>query len=207
MTTLTRLRRLTPPALGRQLSASFWARLAKHYGSPPRAYHNLRHVLSAAEWFVVWQGAWQRPCEVFAALLFHDAIYEATRSDNEAQSAALAREALAHTDIDVGLVATLIHGTALATAPPSREAGSDLALFVDCDRAVLGAAPADYARYARAIAEEYSRLPPLDYRRGRRAFLKRTIASNAQFLTPGMQERLGLQARENLAWELETLAE
>lgn len=207
MTTLHRLRTLAPPALGRQLSPSFWARLAKHYACPPRAYHNLEHVLSVAEWFSAWQGAWQRPSEVFAALLFHDAVYEATRPDNEAESAALARAALAHTDVDVSLVATLIHGTALSTAPPSREAGSDLALFVDCDRAVLGAAPAEYARYARAIAEEYSRLPRPDYQRGRRAFLQRAIASDAQFLTPGMQERLGLQARANLAWELTTLVD
>lgn len=207
MTTLDRLRRLAPPALGGQLSPSFWARLAKHYASPPRAYHNLRHVLSVAEWFAAWQGAWQRPSEVFGAVLFHDAIYEATEADNEAKSAALAREALAHTDVDLSLVATLIHGTALSTVPPPREAGSDLALFVDCDRAVLGASPPEYARYARAIAEEYARLPPRAYRRGRRAFLERAIASDAQFLTPGMQERLGPQARENLAWELSTLAD
>jgi predicted metal-dependent HD superfamily phosphohydrolase len=207
VTTLHRLRALAPPALGNQLSSSFWARLAKHYASPPRAYHNLRHVHAVAEWFAVWQGAWQRPCEVFAAVLFHDAIYDATAADNEARSAALAREALAHTDVDVSLVATLIHGTALSSVPPAREAGSDLALFVDCDRAVLGAAPADYARYARGIAEEYSRLPPADYRRGRRAFLRRAIAADVQFLTPGMQERLGSQARENLEWELSTLAD
>lgn len=207
MTTLHKLRRLAPPELGRQLSSSFWARLAKHYASPPRAYHDLRHVLSVAEWFAAWQGAWQRPCEVFAAVLFHDAIYQATEADNEARSAALAREALAHTDIDLGLVATLIYGTALSKVPPAREAGSDLALFVDCDRAVLGAAPADYARYAAGIAEEYSRLPPRDYRRGRSAFLRRTIASGTLFLTPGMQERLGAQARENLAWELSTLGD
>ena len=207
MTTLHRLRSLAPPAFAQQLPLSFWSKLAKHYACPPRAYHNLSHVLSVAEWFATWQGAWQRPSEVFAALLFHDAVYDATEPDNEGKSAALAREALAHTDIDVSLVATLIQGTALSTIPPSREAGSDLALFVDCDRAVLGAAPAVYARYARGIAEEYARLPARDYQRGRRAFLERTIGAATQFLTPGMQERLGPQAAENLAWELTTLVE
>ncbi len=207
MTTLHRLRGLAPPLLGRQLAPSFWARLARHYASPPRAYHDLRHVHAVAEWFALWQGAWQRPCEVFGAVLFHDAIYEPRAADNEARSAALAREALAHTDVDVSLVATLIHGTALSSSPPAREAGSDLALFVDCDRAVLGAAPADYARYARGIADEYSCLLPADYRRGRRAFLERAIAADVLFLTPAMQERLGPQARENLLWELSTLAD
>lgn len=207
MTTLHRLRCLTPPALGQQLRPRFWARLAQHYGSPPRAYHDLVHVLAVAEWFVRLQAAWQRPREVFAALLFHDAIYEATAPDNEAQSARLAREALAHTDLDLDLVAALIRGTAVATASSQSEAGSDLALFVDCDRAVLGAAPADYARYARGVAKEYSWLPPEVYRRGRRAFLARVLASNSQFLTPAMQERLGDQARKNLAWELASLGD
>lgn len=207
MTTLHRLRCLAPPALRPQLARSFWARLAAHYGDPPRAYHNLRHVLAVAEWFATWEGAWQRPAEVFAAVLFHDAVYAATRHDNEAESAMLARDALAHTDLDLSMVATLIHQTALATGPLPGEASSDLALFVDCDRAILGAAPADYARYARAIAEEYAHLPAQDYRRGRRAFLQGALGASALFLTPAMQERLGARARANLLWELATLVD
>jgi predicted metal-dependent HD superfamily phosphohydrolase len=159
-----------------------------------------------ADWFTAWHGAWQCPCEVFAAVLFHDAVYVATEGDNEARSVELAREALAGTDVDVNLVACLIEGTALSSAPPAREAGSDLALFIDCDRSVLGAPREMYTRYARAIAEEYSVLPPRVYQAGRRAFLERTLRSGVPFLTPGMQERLGLQARENLEWELDTLA-
>lgn len=212
MTTLFRLRKLAPPALADQLSPRFWARLARHYVSPPRAYHNLEHVRSVAEWFVAWQGVWQRPYEVFCAVLFHDAVYEVTAADNEARSAVLARDALAHTDVDVSFVATLIYGTALSSTPLPCEhqlgasPEADRALFVDCDRAVLGAAPADYARYARGVAEEYACLPREAYRRGRRAFLERTLAAEALFLTPAMQQRLGPQARKNLAWELSTLA-
>ena len=202
MTTLHRLRCLAPERLGRQLSPGFWARLAEAYTRPPRAYHNLQHVLHVAEWFSAWHGAWQCPSEVFAAVLFHDAVYVATEGDNEARSVELARQALAVTDLDVDLVACLIEATALSSVPPAREAGSDLALFIDCDRAVLGAPPDAYARYARAIAEEYSVLPPRVYQAGRRAFLQRTLRAGAPFLTPGMQERLGFQARENLEWEL-----
>lgn len=207
MTTLHRLRCLAPPALRTQLSRSFWARLAAHYAHPPRAYHNLRHVLAVAEWFATWEAAWRRPPEVFAAVLFHDAVYAATRHDNEAKSALLARDAFAHTDLDVSFVAALIHATALSAAPAPSEGGSDLALFVDCDRAILGAAPADYARYASAIGEEYAHLPAQDYRRGRRAFLQRALDASALFFTPAMQERLGARARDNLLWELAILAE
>ena len=205
MTTLQRLRRLAPDHLGRQLSPRFWAKLAQSYTRPPRAYHNLQHVSYVAEWFTAWQGAWQCPSEVFAAVLFHDAVYVATQGDNEARSVELARQALAATDVDVELVACLIESTALSSVPPAREAGSDLALFIDCDRAVLGAPHEAYVRYARAIAEEYSVLPPRVYQAGRRAFLQRTLQSGTPFLTPGMQERLGLQARKNLEWELERL--
>lgn len=205
MTTLQRLRCLAPERLGRQLSPRFWAKLAQSYTRPPRAYHNLHHVFYVAEWFTAWHGAWQCPSEVFAAVLFHDAVYIATEGDNEARSVDLARDALRAIDVDVELVACLIESTALSSVPPAREAGSDLALFIDCDRAVLGAPPELYARYARAIAEEYSVLPPRVYQAGRRAFLQRTLQSGVPFLTPGMQERLGFQARQNLEWELGTL--
>ena len=123
MTTLHRLRKLAPEEFGTRFSPGAWARLAKHYGCPPRAYHNLEHILSFAEWFHTLEGEWQRPSEVFAALLFHDAIYDALATNNESRSASLACEALAHIELDLELVARLIRSSDPTAPRPSTPAG------------------------------------------------------------------------------------
>lgn len=204
MTTLHRLRELAPSELASQLTRGVWSRLAKQYACPQRAYHNLSHILAFAEWFAEWCERWQQPNEVFAALLYHDAVYDPLAHDNEARSAALALESLAHTSLDASVVVSLIAGTA-SSAQPKGSGHGDLGLFVDCDRAVLGAPLEVYQRYAAGIAAEYSMLPPANYRDGRSGFLKRVLRSRTPFATAAMQQRLGRQAVANLEWELGNL--
>ena len=68
------------------------AALEAAYATPPRAYHNFAHVRgSAAPLRGRRRGpGWKQPMEVRLAVLYHDAIYEAGRKDNEARSAELA---------------------------------------------------------------------------------------------------------------------
>ena len=75
------------------LPSRLLAELVAAYATPPRAYHAFGHVLEVADRFIEVEGGpgWARPREVLAAVLFHDAVYEATRTDNEPRSAALAR--------------------------------------------------------------------------------------------------------------------
>src|SRR5688572_11758621 len=62
------------------------------YASPPRAYHNFQHVQEVLRHYHdVEQGpGWRQPVDVALAVLYHDAIYEASRKDNETRSAELA---------------------------------------------------------------------------------------------------------------------
>jgi predicted metal-dependent HD superfamily phosphohydrolase len=72
------------------LPAALWQEVRALYAEPPRHYHTFAHVVQVAE---TSRGVshWRHPKEVFVAIVFHDAIYEVTRSDNEVRSAEVAR--------------------------------------------------------------------------------------------------------------------
>src|SRR5687768_7191175 len=70
-----------------------WHALEAAYGTPPRAYHGWPHVQAVLQHFreVAAGPGWFQPAEAWLAVLYHDAMYEAGRADNEARSADLAR--------------------------------------------------------------------------------------------------------------------
>jgi predicted metal-dependent HD superfamily phosphohydrolase len=182
------------------------AELAAAYGEPHRTYHSAAHIAEVLGWFdrVVDDLGWLEPAEVYVAIVFHDAVYQPGASDNEARSAAWARRARLSADdqvnatmVDRDRVAELIELT--ARHGHVTKADHDAALFLDCDMAIVGAAPETFAAYDAAIAREYSRVPPDAYRVGRRAFLAGLAARPRIFLTDYFHRRLDAQARANLA--------
>lgn len=192
------------------LTDALWAKVVEAHAEPPRSYHTIDHVLEVAQRYreVSRDVGWFHPAEVFAAVLFHDAIYVAGRSDNEARSAALAAGLLAsHAPaINAPRVAELISLTARHGQLAPGDVDHEAALFLDCDMAILGAEPERFAAYERGIAAEY--LPvagEAGYRAGRRAFLQRLAAMPRIFLSDYFHQRLDAAARANLATALQEL--
>src|SRR5579862_4466494 len=74
------------------LPAELAEALAAAYGEPHRRYHDANHVAEVLAWYdrVADDVGWDRPVEVYVAILFHDAIYAPGAKDNEARSAAWA---------------------------------------------------------------------------------------------------------------------
>lgn len=186
-----------------------WQALREAYAAPPRAYHHVGHVRDVlAHYREVADGpGWHRPHEVWFAVLYHDAIYVPGRRDNEARSAQLAETHLARwwpeADIDRARVSALIAATARhgAWRPDdfARDAdGDDMRRFMDCDMAILGAAPDVFAAYDLAIAEEYRAVPRWLYRRRRRAFFRMLLESERIYLSDFFRDRCEAQARRNL---------
>ena len=193
----TRLSALSPLALPGPLLDL----LEASYAASPRAYHGFSHLVEVAQWFdvVARGGGWKQPREVFTALLFHDAVYEAGRTDNEAKSATLAREAIAlhGLAVDAGRVAHLIELTA-QHGKVTRPLDDDEAGFLDCDMAIVGSEPRRFALYERQIAEEYAALSPEAYQAGRHAFLGRLYESRI-FHSEAFFRTLEWRAKANLA--------
>ena len=191
------------------LQAAQLVSLRAAYASPPRAYHHFGHVQDVLAHFRTVESGpgWHRPHEVWLAVLYHDAVYVAGRSDNEAASARLAIEHIARwcpqSAIDAQRVADLILLTARHGGLGIEDTGTgddceDARRFLDCDMAILGAAQETFAAYDRAIAEEYGAVPRWLYRIKRRQFFKRLLASERIFLSDFFRERIEAQARRNL---------
>jgi predicted metal-dependent HD superfamily phosphohydrolase len=187
------------------LPAGQLAEIDAAHSRPPRAYHNLGHVQALLRHHhdVAAGPGWRQPREVALAMLYHDAVYEAGRADNEARSALMAREAIARwlpdAGVDAARVAELIELTARHGRLRGEELDADAALFLDADMAILGAPPEVFDAYDRGIAEEYrGKVPGFLFRLNRRRFLKGVLAQPRIFFSDFFHERYDAQARENL---------
>lgn len=199
-----------------------WQILLHAYNEPPRAYHNLGHVVAVARAFSRIKSQLERQAEVYAAVLFHDAVYELGAEhdeSNEVKSARLCHEVLsgALTPKGVDHACDLIRATQHHVKLRGTAQG-DLAYFLDCDLSVLGASEEDYRRYLDGIREEYSYLPPGAFDVGRMAWLRGMLGRNREgqphpadraageepriFSTDAFERGLGDRARANLRHEL-----
>jgi len=180
------------------------------YQSPARRYHTWDHVVACIEQLRT--VPCERPRIVFLALVFHDAVYVAGRSDNEARSAQLAREVLGAIPSVTAAELMEIHDLILATKDHHARmgvAGADEATLLDIDLSILAASRDEYMRYARQIRDEWvpGVVSEAEYRIGRVAFLGRMLAAPHVYLTRNGQRRWDDTARANMTWELDALRE
>jgi predicted metal-dependent HD superfamily phosphohydrolase len=182
--------------------------LAAAYGEAHRAYHNATHIKALLGWFdrIADDPGWQAPADVYAAIVFHDAIYDPAAKDNEARSAAWARRAITEHALPASAarVVELIELTAKHGGLET--ASGDAALFLDADMSILGAPIDVYREYARNVRHEYKSVPAAAYRTGRGAFLESVARKPRIYFTDYFHTRLDAQARTNLADELATLS-
>jgi predicted metal-dependent HD superfamily phosphohydrolase len=180
--------------------------LARHR-EPHRRYHTATHVMWVVrhvhELLDANASAGIDGDAVLLAALFHDAIYEPTRANNEAASAALG-SATATTLGWSADRAAAVHRLVLATAGHSPTA-ADEAVLVDADLAILGAEPKDYAAYVRGVRVEYRHASDEQWRTGRAVVLQRFLDADPLFHTDLMRRQRETRAKANLAAELATL--
>jgi predicted metal-dependent HD superfamily phosphohydrolase len=145
---------------------------------------------------------------IACAIAFHDAIYDATRRDNEHRSALLWRR-YAPPDLsaaDVNWVATTIEATADHLA--SRDASTPRARLrlwlLDLDLTPLGEQPELFARNTRRLRAEYRHLREADWERSRLAFLRKLQSAPALYRSAPLATAFEAQARRNIARELGT---
>ncbi|ALG83357.1 hypothetical protein [Gordonia phthalatica] len=177
--------------------------LTQRWNEPHRKHHNQRHldeVLAALETL---RGAGlefaERP--VVLAAWFHDAIYDPAGSDNEGDSAELARSLLAE-DPDRDEVARLVEMT--RDHRPADDDANGIAL-ADADFSVLGADPARYDEYAAGVRAEYRHVPDLIFRSTRRGILAEFLTRDHLYASAQAQRLWEEQARANLRREVRSL--
>ncbi len=180
------------------------------YRAEDRHYHNLSHIEAMLALAEDYRASLHDPEAVEAAIWFHDAIYDSKAKDNEAQSAALAEKSLARrTDPErLGRIMAMIVATATHQLPPFDDATAlrDASLFLDMDLSILGAAPAAFDAYERAVRLEYAWVEEPMWRAGRGAVLKTFLARDHIFHTDEFRQRFEPQARQNIARSIQALA-
>jgi predicted metal-dependent HD superfamily phosphohydrolase len=177
--------------------------VCRAYREPQRHYHTLQH-LEHMLGLVYASGNAQHP-EALWATWYHDLVYRPGRSDNEERSAEQARVTLQQLRVDNSIIART-EQIILATRSHTF-AGTDTVLqgVLDADMAILGAEPARYREYCEQVHREFSAIPGLLFRRGRRQFLEQVLAQARIFVTDWFWQRFETQARANLAAELTAL--
>lgn len=182
--------------------------LDARYAEPHRRYHTGAHIQDCLARLAEIPDLGEAERRVLTwAIWWHDAIYDPTRTDNEAASAELARRELPEfgaTPAEIDDVARLIALTAGHAVASGDRLG---ALLVSIDLSILGAEPSAYDAYAAAVRAEYAPVPEAAFRSGRRRVLQHFLESPALFPDPVFASRLETPARANLAREIAALAQ
>ena len=157
------------------------------------------------------QGELHDSLAVRAAILLHDAVYDARASDNEARSAALAAELLGGLLPPATLARTvrMIEATAAHAIPLGLDAdeAADMGRFLDMDLSILGAPPAVFDRYEAGVRTEYAHVPEALFGSARAGILERFLTRDALFFSAWGRTRFEGQARANLRRSIASLRE
>ena len=180
--------------------------LIRFYNSNARHYHGMRHILDCLSTF--------RHCgnisvcyeELEFAIWFHDLIYVPGRSDNELNSATIAKamadclglpQCFGHR-VERLIICTEYHIPDL-TFP-------DTALMIDIDNNILGESKQEYDKYAEGIRKEFE--PVVGHEAfivGRKEWLTSKLKCDTIFHNSVQHLFNEQQARENMQRELDSL--
>lgn len=175
--------------------------LAAAWAGPGRRYHDREHLAECLHHLDLARAEVPGADLAELALWFHDAVYVAGASDNEARSAQRLLEASEHLGIErvhaeraAALVRATAHQSDVQVAPDSLEA-----LVLDVDLAILGSDPVRFMEYEHAIAEEFAEVPAFRFQLGRGRFLSSVLARPFIYRTAFFRARCETRARAQLS--------
>lgn len=179
--------------------------ILQSYSQSGRYYHNADHIAALLLLADEYQDYIDKPSCMGFAILYHDIIYDVSKSDNEEQSAYIATERLEQLGVSPEII-TDVRRYILATKKHELSEGDDntveLALFLDFDLSVLGASPEFYDAYAQNIRREYAVYEDAVYYPGRKAVLQAFLQKPHLYHTQLFRESYEQQARANIEREI-----
>ena len=179
-------------------------RLLDAYREPQRRYHTLQHLAECLAHLEPVRHLAKSAGEVELALWFHDAVYDVRGHDNEARSAAWARDELVAAGVAAD-AALRVHDLVMATRHAARPETADATLLVDIDLSILGAPAERFAQYEAQIRAEYAWVDDATFRSRRHQVLTGFLARPTIYGTAHFQALLEAAARTNLQRSIERL--
>lgn len=188
----------------KELAINLWLEIFTKYSEPKRHYHTINHLQDMMIDLKDVQSKIADWDTLLFSVFYHDIIYKASGSTNEADSSKLAMKKLA----EIGYQAEKITKCAnmiLATKAHQFSKDNDTNYLIDADLAILGKSPYDYQKYSEQIREEYSIYSGFMYNSGRKKALQHFLQMETIYKTPHFSKKYEKQARINIANELEEL--
>lgn len=179
-----------------------WEEITKCYTAKNRYYHNLQHLENMLQELEMVKQEVKHMDSLLFSIYYHDIVYQATRSDNEHQSALLFKQQISPTNFNnieycfLQIEATKAH---------ERSEDYDTNILLDLDLSILGKSQAIYKKYCQQIRQEYRIYPNMLYRRGRKRVLAKMLEHSSIYKTTTFIEKYEKQARANIALELNQL--
>ena len=201
MLTDTFLRLVNKYSNNNELATNLWLEIFTKYSESKRYYHTIGHLEAVInelnevkDEIIDWD-------TVLFAVFYHDIIYKASSSTNEADSAKLAMQRLAefrYTAEKIAKCANMI----LATKEHQLSEDNDNKYVIDADLSILGRKADDYQKYTEQIREEYSIYPDFMYSKGRKKALQHFLQAETIYKTEHFIKKFEKSAKKNVSNEL-----
>jgi predicted metal-dependent HD superfamily phosphohydrolase len=186
-------------------------RICQQMRAPGRQYHGHEHLEDL--WRLHRRYARRRRLRsphaerlIARAILFHDAVFDPGRGDNEEKSAALWRRVASSARMpraEIDRVAAAIAATAQhASGAAGIEADAAVCWFLDLDLASLGAPPYRFRTNTARLRAESRDLPLAEWDYRRLSFLRSLAARTRIYHSQPLAAVLEAPARANIAREL-----
>ena len=170
--------------------------ILKRYSENHRHYHTIDHVKACLRHLDSVENVANRR-DVEIALWFHDVIYDSFKKDNEEQSAIFAGSALNVLGENKQIIDSVKYLVILTKHPSDPKALHEKYL-IDIDLSILGSSKDVYDRYEHWIRQEYSKVPSILYKRGRKKVLRSFLDQPKVYSTELFIEKYETNARINL---------
>jgi predicted metal-dependent HD superfamily phosphohydrolase len=178
------------------------------YAAPGRHYHNERHLDECTAALDRVHDLTEHERRLLRwAILWHDAVYDPGRTDNEEQSADRAERELLRCGVGEAEAAEVARLIGLTKSHKADEADRLGAVLVSIDLAILGSDPDRYRDYIAGVRREYAHVQEAMWRTGRAAVLKRLLDADPLYPDPNFHDALEERARLNMHAELRALGE
>lgn len=181
--------------------AEFWGEIEHNYTHKKRYYHTLSHLENLLAQLTAVKHKIEGWDTILFTLFYHDVVYNALKSDNEEQSAALAEKRMKQISVPDYMIKNC-KNQILATKKHLANTESDTNYFTDADLSILGESLEKYMVYAQNVRKEYSVYPDPIYIPGRKKVLEHFIKMERIYKTDYFYHKFENQAKHNLQFEL-----
>lgn len=187
-----------------EVASEKWNVISQEYNSINRFYHNLNHLESILVKLNEQKDDIQDWNSIIFGLVYHDIVYDSSKSDNEELSAVFARQELSSLNVNdeqIQKVEELIISTKFHSSSPN----NDINIFLDADLSILGTGKNTYDTYSKNVRLEFIQYPSYLYNQGRIKVLEYFLSRDNIYITDYYKVHYEQTAIENLNRELNRL--